>query len=182
MASIDLRVGKEGDEVSFWSVVADLSLTTVLMLVLLVLVQFLATFRESRINQELQLRQHEMKVALNGISTGSIGIDSIAPDRQRLTFANQLLFESCDVTLHGRGRELLRKVGSVIRDRQNYFESIHVEGHADARSTGGAACPYASNWELSSQRATAVVRILADSAALDPRMLSATGRAEFHPI
>ena len=41
--------------------------------------------------------------------------------------------------------------------------------------------PFKSNWELSTARATAVVRFLEDKAGIDPTRLSATGYGQYRP-
>jgi len=41
---------------------------------------------------------------------------------------------------------------------------------------------FPTNWELSTKRATNVVRFLIDTCELEPSKLTATGNAEFNPI
>ena len=41
---------------------------------------------------------------------------------------------------------------------------------------------YATNWELSAARATAVVRFLQESAGVDPERISAIGFGQYRPI
>ena len=60
---------------------------------------------------------------------------------------------------------------------------IHVIGHTDnVPIRAGSRGRYASNWELSTARATAAVRFLQEKAAVDPHRLGAVGYGEFHPI
>jgi chemotaxis protein MotB len=56
---------------------------------------------------------------------------------------------------------------------------LRVEGHTDdvPIQTG----KYASNWELSTARATSVVTFLVQQAGVAPERLSAAGYGEFHP-
>ena len=56
---------------------------------------------------------------------------------------------------------------------------IVVEGHTDNVPISSAQFP--SNWELSTARATTVVRFLI-SRGLDRNRLSASGYADLHPI
>jgi chemotaxis protein MotB len=56
---------------------------------------------------------------------------------------------------------------------------LRVEGHTDDRPIRGGK--YATNWELSTARASAVVLYLVTEAALAPSRLSAAGYGEFHP-
>ncbi|WP_396623550.1 flagellar motor protein MotB [Luteitalea sp.] len=56
---------------------------------------------------------------------------------------------------------------------------LRVEGHTDDVPIQGGR--YASNWELSTARATSVVTFLVEQAGVSPTRLSAAGYGEFHP-
>jgi chemotaxis protein MotB len=57
---------------------------------------------------------------------------------------------------------------------------IRIEGHTDDVPIHSAL--YASNWELSSARASAITRFLLEHSNVNPAQLSAAGYAEFHPV
>jgi chemotaxis protein MotB len=57
---------------------------------------------------------------------------------------------------------------------------LRVEGHTDDTPIHTAA--FASNWELSSARATGIARLFLELHALPPDRISAAGFAEFHPV
>jgi chemotaxis protein MotB len=57
---------------------------------------------------------------------------------------------------------------------------IRVEGHTDNLPMHSAQ--YASNWELSSARASAITRFLLEHSMINPSQLSAAGYAEYHPV
>lgn len=57
---------------------------------------------------------------------------------------------------------------------------IRVEGHTD--NTPITTAKYPSNWELSTARATTIVKYLVDSHQLPPQQLSAAGYGEFRPV
>jgi chemotaxis protein MotB len=57
---------------------------------------------------------------------------------------------------------------------------LRVEGHTDNVPIHTAQ--FASNWELSSARATNIARLLLALHAISPDRLSAAGYAEFHPV
>lgn len=58
---------------------------------------------------------------------------------------------------------------------------VLVEGHTDDLPIRGRGA-YASNWELSTARASAVVRHLITAGKVPAGRLSAAGYAEFHPV
>jgi chemotaxis protein MotB len=57
--------------------------------------------------------------------------------------------------------------------------ALQVDGHTDVRPVSSAQFP--SNWELSSARATSVVKYLI-SRGVSPRRLVAAGYGEFAPL
>ena len=60
---------------------------------------------------------------------------------------------------------------------------IVVEGHTDNVGVGKSLQSiYPTNWELSTARATAVVRFLQDKAEINPERLSAVGFSYYKPI
>ncbi len=58
--------------------------------------------------------------------------------------------------------------------------NIRVEGHTDNSKISSEYFP--SNWELSTSRAAWIVRFLIIKHSFNPKQLSASGYAEFHPI
>jgi len=74
-------------------------------------------------------------------------------------------------------RKLIATVGETLRNAPN---RIRVEGHTDNRPI--RTVKYASNWELSTARASAVVVYLITEAGIDASRLSAAGYGEFHPL
>jgi chemotaxis protein MotB len=98
--------------------------------------------------------------------------------RTTLQLKDKILFASGSATLGAEGRDALRRVAEALRNLQG--KVVRVEGHTDNVPTG-AGGPFASNWELSTARALAVVHALKD-AGVDPTRLSGAGFAEFQPI
>ncbi len=63
---------------------------------------------------------------------------------------------------------------------QEVSRPIRVEGHTD--NTPIATAKYPSNWELSTARATNILKYLISKHHFKPDQLSATGYGEYHPI
>jgi chemotaxis protein MotB len=57
---------------------------------------------------------------------------------------------------------------------------LRVEGHTDNVPIHTAQ--FATNWELSTARASAIARLLLEHGSINPASLSAAGYAEFHPV
>ena len=57
---------------------------------------------------------------------------------------------------------------------------LRIEGHTDNVPIHTAQ--FASNWELSTARSTAITRLLLERGSINPANLSAAGYAEFHPV
>lgn len=93
-----------------------------------------------------------------------------------LEMNSELLFASGKAELSSKAIPVLEKVAEVVRDVPNV---INVEGYTDdvPISTG----IYPSNWDLSSARATSVVKELVKN-NIPPTRLSAVGYGEFHPV
>lgn len=93
-----------------------------------------------------------------------------------LEMNSELLFASGKAELSSKAMPVLEKVAEVVRDVPNV---INVEGYTDdvPISTG----IYPSNWDLSSARATSVVKELVKN-KIPPTRLSAVGYGEFHPV
>jgi chemotaxis protein MotB len=73
-------------------------------------------------------------------------------------------------------QSVLADIGRVLATVPN---AIRVEGHTDDVPMKSAR--FASNWELSTARATRVVELLVERAGLPAGRLSAAGYAEFRP-
>ncbi len=90
---------------------------------------------------------------------------------------DSLLFSSGSATLESQGAPLLTEIAALLN--VDHVHPIAVEGNTDNVPITGGAFP--SNWELSTARASSVVRFLIGR-GVDPQRLSATGYAEQHPI
>ncbi|MBU2568592.1 MAG: flagellar motor protein MotD [Gammaproteobacteria bacterium] len=93
-----------------------------------------------------------------------------------LEMNSELLFASGEAELSPKALPILKKVSEIVRRMPNF---INVEGHTDTVPISTVKFP--SNWELSSARATSVVREFVNE-GIAPSRLSAVGYGEFHPI
>jgi chemotaxis protein MotB len=91
--------------------------------------------------------------------------------------SDDVFFENASADQRPRGSAVLRAVGPVLRPLP---EEVAVEGHANRLKMRGGSYP--SNWELSSARASGVVRFLISSQRIVPSRLSATGYGSSRPL
>jgi len=96
-----------------------------------------------------------------------------------VSISDKLLFSSGSYNVTSRAKEVLGKVAQVVNNKPDF--EFMVEGHTDDvpyRAKGAIL----DNWDLSVKRATAVVRILQNDYNVDPKRMTAAGRAEFVPV
>ena len=91
----------------------------------------------------------------------------------------QLLFASGSAIVDDGGREILKKLGDVIATQSDI--EIIIEGHTDTDKLSSTTIPR-NNWELSVLRSTAVLDIIMAQPGVDPSVLTASGRGEYHPV
>lgn len=102
----------------------------------------------------------------------------------RFVFQSELLFDTASAELGPEGR---RQVGRMARTLKEIMPRIpddidwvlRVDGHTDTRPISTAAYP--SNWELSTARAVAIVKHLAEQ-GIPPGRMAATGFGPYHPL
>ena len=108
------------------------------------------------------------------------GISSKITDKGLLlTFDDKYLFANASAYLSSDAKKLLDKVGVLIC-KKFVLHSIRVEGHTDSEPI--RTIQYPSNWELSSARASSVVRYLIERFKFSPSLFSAIGYADTRPL
>ncbi len=180
---MDFRVGRNDEEFAPWSVLSDISITMVLFLVIFIVIQFLQTYQERAVQSALRSHQEVVAKAVAAVAAGDATVTTLSPERQRITFRDATLFEICKANLKPDGEALLRRVGSALGQSRDLLETVSVERHTDTLTiVGRAGCPYRSNWELSSARATSVVSLWSQTRLIENATMSAIGRSEYHPV
>lgn len=94
-----------------------------------------------------------------------------------IRLSDRLLFPSASAQLSAEAEPLLKVVAEVLRGVPN---DIRVEGHSD--NVPVATSRYPTNWELSSARATSVLRFLVEEGGVEAKRVFAAGYAEFRPV
>jgi chemotaxis protein MotB len=86
-------------------------------------------------------------------------------------------YESGSSTIRPSARDAVDRLAHVLKQRT---ESMRIEGHTDNVPIHNAR--FASNWELSTDRASDLIKLLITRYDFSPVRLSAAGYAEFHPV
>ena len=89
----------------------------------------------------------------------------------------RFFFNSGEAAIRQEFLPILNALGNTLGKIPNH---IRVEGHTDSVPINNAQFP--SNWELSTARATTIVRYLITYHSMNPGKISATGYGEFRPI
>jgi len=114
------------------------------------------------------------------IAAGQVQITRLA-DRLSVSMVDKILFPSGEADITTAGLRVLHRVGNVLKNTQNKI--IRVEGHTDnVVISGRLRSTFPTNWELSTARASNVVRFLQDSVGIDPAHLQAVGLSQYHPV
>ena len=92
-------------------------------------------------------------------------------------FAERAFFDLGKAELRPDTLSVLERIAEVLWPLPNH---VRVEGHTDNLPIRTERFP--SNWELSTARATSVIRYLIEEQQLDPERLSAAGYGEYRPI
>jgi len=85
-------------------------------------------------------------------------------------------FDSGSATLRPGAEAILKQIADVLRSLP---EQVRIEGHTDNVPIHNRN--FSSNWELSTARATEIVKLFITRYQIDPARLQASGYAEYHP-
>lgn len=97
-----------------------------------------------------------------------------------IRFPDNALFDSGNAELKEPAMEALTVIGNILLEEPFIERVVSVEGHTDNVPMRSAEFP--SNWELSTTRATNVIRFFLDEVGITPKRLSASGYGEYYPI
>jgi len=95
-----------------------------------------------------------------------------------VNLSDKMLYQTGSSILTARANEVLGKVAEIIKSRPDL--EVMVEGYTDNIPISNDCLK--DNWDLSVQRATAVVRLLQTSHGIDPNRLIAAGRGEYNTL
>lgn len=131
---------------------------------------------EERRSAELKSIANKFAAKFDALmSKGLVTVD-VSDKWIQLSLRNSLLFSSGDSAPSNQAFPVIQKVASILKGHDN---AIAVEGFTDNLPISTNRFP--SNWELSSDRAATIVRLLAAN-GVDPERMAAVGYGQYQPI
>jgi len=114
------------------------------------------------------------------ISSGQIQVTQLK-DKLTLNMVEKILFNSGQAQVKESGQKVLDSIAAALKNVQD--KDIRVEGYTDNVALSPKLKDrFPTNWELSTARATNVVRYLEEKDGLDPSHLIAAGFGQYHPL
>ncbi len=131
--------------------------------------------------EELQRYRSDFFGRLRQVLANRPGIQVVG---DRFVFQSEVLFPTGSADLSATGSEEILKLANTLKQLAGEIPPdvtwvMRVDGHADAQPVSGGT--FASNWELSAQRAINVVKLLV-AAGVPANRLAATGFGDNQPL
>lgn len=131
--------------------------------------------------QRLTKTQEDLTKSLQAqIDRGDIKIKQVR-DRLTINMVEKVLFNSGQAQVKPEGLKVLKQVADVLKDVHD--KQIRIEGHTDNVRIGGKLKEkFPTNWELSTARATNVVRYFIEQGGVNAENFEAVGFADTRPV
>lgn len=124
----------------------------------------------------------ELKDAISKALTNFEGKGLTVEERDGKVYVsmeNKLLFSSGSWKVGTEGKKAVIQLGEVLA--QNPDINVLIEGHTDDDPYTGKG-DISGNWDLSTKRATEIVKILMDVPSIRPENLTAAGKSKYVPL
>lgn len=95
-----------------------------------------------------------------------------------VSLAEKLLFKSGSDVVDPKGKAALKSLAAVLNSSTDF--TVAIEGHTD--NVPIKTKVFEDNWDLSTARASSIVRILTVDNGFDSSRITASGKSEFHPV
>jgi chemotaxis protein MotB len=126
---------------------------------------------------KMQRLKDAVSAALSGFEGKGLTVER-KNGKVYVSMENKLLFSSGSWAVGNQGRSAVVNLAGVLK--QNTDIDVLIEGHTDDVPYGGKGT-ITDNWDLSTKRATAIVRILTNN-NVSPKQITAAGRSKFLPV
>ncbi|WP_313756559.1 flagellar motor protein MotB [Tissierella sp.] len=98
-----------------------------------------------------------------------------------IRFMDNVLFDSGSAEIKPQSLEILKSVAEMLNRQEFSNRQIKVEGHTDSDQIIRSS-KFPTNWELSSARATNVLRYLVEVENIEGNRVSSSGYSYYRPI
>ena len=115
--------------------------------------------------------------ALIGLNRDDVKLE-VKDGKVYVSLSEKLLFSSGSAMLDPKGASALNKLADVLKENQDI--SIEIIGHTDSIPIRSAR--FSDNWDLSTARATSMIRLLSEKHQIPGERLTASGRGEYLPV
>lgn len=143
-----------------------------------------AEARADSLQQRVQMSENEiqeLRRELSQMATREELEMQIEEQYTLLRVPEELMFSSGSDKISRDGKRILDEVANIFNRHEN--NDIRVEGHTDNKKIKPEFWDrFRSNWELSTARATSVVRYLIDEHGIDANRLIAVGYGSNRPV
>ena len=137
------------------------------------------TAKETEIQRLARTHEELTKSLKAEIAKGDIRIQQVR-DSLTINMVDRMLFDSGQSHVKPAGLKVLKQVSDILKKVAD--KQIRIEGHTDNVQIGAKLKKrFPTNWELSTARATSVVRYLIEEGGIDRGNLSAVGYANTRP-
>ncbi len=120
--------------------------------------------------------KNKMAEALKGFNSNELSVYQ-KDGKVYVSLSEQLLFPSGSAVVNPKGVDALSKLAAVLN--LNSDVAVNIEGHTDSIPIRGR---YQDNWDLSTARANAIVRILVNNYKVDPTRVISSGHSYYEPV
>ncbi|MEO6229346.1 MAG: OmpA family protein [Ferruginibacter sp.] len=120
--------------------------------------------------------KNKMAEALKGFNSNDLSVVQ-KNGKVYVSLSENLLFPSGSAVVNPKGVDALSKLAAVLNLDSDV--AVNIEGHTDSIPIRGK---YKDNWDLSTARANAIVRILVDNYKVDPVRVIASGHSYYDPL
>jgi chemotaxis protein MotB len=95
-----------------------------------------------------------------------------------VSLQEKLLFKSGSDVVDPKGKEALKSLAQVLNSTKDI--NVIIEGHTD--NVPIKTKLFKDNWDLSTSRASSILRIMTTDYGFDSNRITASGKGEFHPV
>ncbi|MEO6637245.1 MAG: OmpA family protein [Ginsengibacter sp.] len=120
--------------------------------------------------------KNKMTEALKGFNSNDLSVYQ-KNGKVYVRLSENLLFPSGSAVVNPKGTDALSKLAAVLN--LNSDVAVNIEGHTDSIPIRGK---FKDNWDLSTARASSIVRVLVDNYKVDPTRVIASGHSYYDPI